>query len=140
MENITNSGIEDPIIGLNNSTLHDLEEIRKWAFFLSILVFIFIGLMFLAVILILVFSSSNFNPGFGVVKFAPLLLFCAIYFFPIYFLFQFARYSRDAIANRDNKTLSVAFAYLKRHYRFMGIVAIVAVCIYLLMIPMMFNA
>lgn len=111
-----------------------LSEIRKWANFLAILGYVFIGIMILAsIIMVSVVSLSGQTPFAGL-TIIPLLGFAVLYFFPIYFLHKFSTISKRAVTDIDSKSLSESFKYLKFHYRFMGIMAIVVIGIYILAI------
>jgi len=134
MENLTNSDINNEMIGLDKSALKHLEETRKWTFFLSIFWFVMIGLISMIFIVIFAFSRSGAIPGFGVAYFIPMLLISVLYLFPAYFLFQFSKYSKQAILNRSSELLTKAMLSLKRHYRFMGIFVITIIGIYLILI------
>jgi hypothetical protein len=57
-----------------------------------------------------------------------------IYFFPIYYLYQFSSYSKRAGDGSDSGLLTTAFMYLKKHYRYMGILFIVVIGVYIMII------
>jgi hypothetical protein len=139
MENQLNENLESPNLQLDYLSQNHLDAIRKWTLFLSILGFVFIGLMFAIVIVLSVVKGFGSNQVLGFLMFIPLIFVCAIYFFPIYFLFQFARYSKMAILNKNNELLSQALLNLKRHYTFMGILAIIGICVYIVVIPIMIS-
>ena len=134
MENLTNSTIDNGTLELENSALKHLDETRKWTLFLSILGFVFIGLMFVVAIIMVIVGSSNAIPGLSAAMLLPLLLVCVLYFFPIYYLFQFSSYSKQALIKKDNSLLTKAIQYLKMQFRFMGILAIIMLCIYIIAI------
>jgi uncharacterized integral membrane protein len=139
MENLTGSVIEKKNLELDSNALNYLKETRKWSMFLSILGFVFVGLMFLIAIIVLGVGKS-LSPGLHAVAIIPLILMCGIYFFPIYFLYQFSAYSKLAINQEDHALFAKALMYLKMHYQFIGILAIIVVIIYILMIPIAFLA
>lgn len=130
MENQTNTEINKQSIEIDHEGLAHLFETRKWTMFLSILGFVFIGLMILLSLAMLSIGSKG--PINGMFLFIMMLLMTGIYFFPIYYLFKFSALSKVALANSDSKMMSNALLYLKKHYRFMGIIAIVIVAIYAL--------
>jgi hypothetical protein len=134
MENLTNSDINNEMIGLDKSALKHLEETRKWTFFLSVLGFVMIGLMSLVFILMLVIGGLKAIPGLEVAPLLPILLISFIYFYPVYLLLQFSKFSKQAILNRSSELLTKAMLNLKRLYKFMGIFAIIAIGIYLILI------
>ena len=121
-------------------------ETAKWSKFLSILGFIFVGLMSIIGILMLfslggsLFSDAvglNNIPGFpagmfslvGIIYFGIALL----YFFPVYHLYMFARKTKNGILCNDNQILAEGFSKLKSHYKFIGILTLIIVGFYAFM-------
>ncbi|MGV8092737.1 MAG: hypothetical protein AB2L24_12850 [Mangrovibacterium sp.] len=139
MENFTGSVIEKKNLELDSNALNYLKKTRKWSMFLSILGFVLVGLMFLIVVIIMG-TGNSLSPGLHAVTIILLLLMCGIYFFPIYFLYRFSAYSKLAINREDHTLLAKALMYLKMHYQFMGILAIIVAIIYIIMIPIVFLA
>ena len=62
----------------------------------------------------------------------PILLFALLYFFPVYYLLKFSTLSKLAIEGNDSKLLEEAMRYLKMMFKFMGILVIIVLSIYLL--------
>lgn len=121
---------------LTPQAILSLNETRKWTMFLSILGFVFIGFLVLGMIGMLFVGSmipmpvGGFSPG-------PLMAFMfliiiAIYFFPVYFLFQFSAYSKKAITGKSTADLEKAMGFLRSHYRYMGILTIIILAIYVI--------
>jgi hypothetical protein len=137
MENHTNSFTDNETIGIDNYGLKQLAETRKWSMFLSILGFIFLGLIFIITIFMVAFGRQITGFQYRSLALIPLLLIGSIYFFPIYYLFQFSYYSKQALINKDNGLLSKALRYLKMHYRYMGILIIIMLSLYLIIIAIM---
>lgn len=120
-----------------------LKETAKWGYFLSIIGFVFIGIMVLFAIFMGAFlsklgsmgGSSMGNPisvmgnmgGFMAVIY---LIIAFIYFFPVYYLFQFSSKAKIAFKSNDNHKLNESFQFLKSHYKFMGIMALIMVSFY----------
>jgi len=133
-------------LNLDPGGISHLKETRAWTNFLSIVGFVFLGLM-------LLFgiaggsAMSRMNPmasemptfSSGLLLFVIIIM-ILIYFFPIYFLFNFSRYSKVAITNNDPVAFSESMRYLKLHYRYMGIIAIVILSIYVLAFIIMLMA
>ncbi|WP_046757637.1 DUF5362 family protein [Kordia jejudonensis] len=125
---------------LNEQSKKFLRETARWAFILSIIGFIVIGLfVFVAVFFGVMFSAfnSNANPfqqqglsgGFiGIVYFVLAIL----YFFPVMYLYRFSRRMKAALAEKSTDGLTRAFSSLKSHYKFLGIVILSIVGIYAL--------
>lgn len=128
---------------LKNSNLHLTEESKsflketaKWAYFLSILGFVGVGFMVvLALFMGTIFSKLGvFGARFGMMEGGFItviyLLLAVLYFFPVYYLFQFSSKAKVAFNCNDYETLTTSFEYLKSHYKFMGILALVIFSIY----------
>ena len=103
-----------------------LKEIAKWSCFLFILGFVFIGLMVLLAFFIgTIFSkltsiSDAMKPlmGIGTGFFSLIyLLIALLYFFLIYYLFQFSSKIKIAFRDNDSDQLNASFEYLKSHYK-----------------------
>ncbi|MFC4721831.1 DUF5362 family protein [Geojedonia litorea] len=127
-------------LNMSNDVLGFLKETSTWTYFLSILGFIGIGLM---VIFGLLFSTIlgsmtdanpyeqvGFNTGYlGLIYVAMALL----YFFPVYYLYNFSRKMKTALRMKNNDDFSAAFSNLKSHYKFVGILTIVIISLYVLL-------
>jgi uncharacterized oligopeptide transporter (OPT) family protein len=126
---------------LNHSSLRFLNETRKWAKFLSILMFTVTGIMILFSFSVFMLGSSLSEtneffapyaaggPGFMIV----VIIMSALYFIPAYFLLQFSNNMKQAISEQNSQKLEISFRYLKSHYKFIGILAIVIIGIYLIL-------
>jgi len=132
MENLTNSFSDNEMIEMDNEGLKQLAETRKWSTFLSILGFVFLGLILIITVIMIAFGNTNSGFGSPSLALIPLLLIGLIYFFSIYYLYQFFYNSKQALNNKDSELLSKALRYLKMHYRFMGILAIIMLSLYLI--------
>lgn len=129
MINLSKIDSDEKTIELNNSSIIQLTETKKWTMFLSVMGFVIFGLLIIIGSIAITISPS----GYTFASFLPFLLMTFIYFFPIYYLFQFSRYSKKAFINLDSELLSIALKYLKMHYRYMGILVIVLFGVYLIM-------
>lgn len=111
-----------------------LNETGKWGKFLAIVGFCVIGL----IVMIGLFAGTIFSsmgealpfPGFlmGLIYVAVGLL----YFFPVYYLFKFSNQVRTALINKNSQQLDSAFENLKSHYKFIGILMIITLSMYVL--------
>jgi len=137
MEEITTSG--NSSLQLTAESQSFLKETAKWAYFLSIVGFVGIGmLILLSVFMGTIFSklgvfNSGMSPaptmGVGFITFLYLIM-AVLYFFPVYYLFQFSSKAKAAFSRNDNEALTTSLEYLKSHYKFMGILAIIILSIY----------
>jgi hypothetical protein len=119
-------------IELNSKSIAHLAETRKWTMFMSILGLIGIGLLAIIFLYLLTSAGSRRFGREGILTVLPLFVVCVIYFFPIYYLIKFSIFSKKAIINSDSQFLETALKYLKLHYRFMGILIIIMICIYII--------
>ena len=126
MENLNQS----KPLELTNNCLEHISETRKWTLFISILGFIFMG--FCIILIPIIFATSGLKgiTKTGLLTVVPMILMTVFYFFPIYYLLKFSINSKKAILDSDGLLLEVAFKFLKLHYRFMGVLVIVAIVIY----------
>jgi hypothetical protein len=139
MENLSETKPDSNNLELESNALNHLKETRMWANLLAIVGFVFLGLMLL--IMVIAFSASGFRMlgKFEMLAFIPMILVMVAYFFPFYYLLMFSRYSKQAIMNSDTSLMTLAFKYLKLHYRFMGILLIVFLSIYVIVILIMLS-
>ena len=126
---------QKPQIILDQTAIEHLLIARKWSSFLSIIGFVIIGIMILSMIGTM-FLSSKFPEDAlvrwtALVQIVPLAIMMVIYGIPIYYLYQFGKHSKSAINTHDSVAMTVAFQYLKLHYRFMGILVIVVLVFYI---------
>mgnify|MGYP001009405154 FL=1 len=123
------------VIGREN--LKNLNTIRIWTTFLSVLGFILIGLFIIAGIatgmFLTTFSTTKASLGIPE-SMVVLLLFVAgaISLFPVLYLFRFSKNIRDAVQNNDQQKLDSGIKNLKKYFIFIGILVIIAFAAYAL--------
>ncbi|MGC6285364.1 MAG: hypothetical protein ACON4X_06880 [Polaribacter sp.] len=126
---------------LNADSRSFLKEITGWTCFLSIIGFIFVGLL----VLIAVFASSIYNMAMaqlsqespfdvGLFMTEVYLIVALIYFLPILFLFKFSKRLKSALKSKDDVELTSALEMLKSHYKFVGVFTIIVLSLYALAI------
>lgn len=133
------SAFEKFELHLEQSAKDFLKETAKWAYFLSILGFIGVGLM----VVLALFAGTLFStlgstiPGMGAMggSFGVLIgvfyfALAAIYFFPVYYLNKFATNAKRAFRENDSEALTNSFEYLKSHYKFIGIFTLSIMILY----------
>lgn len=72
-----------------------------------------------------IYGKRNYNRSI-------LFAFGRIVLLPIFYLYKFSKYSKTAIYSEDSEQLSLAFKYLKKHYKFIGILSIILLSFYVL--------
>ncbi len=139
MEEITTT-VESKMYLTENSKSY-LKEIAKWAYFLSILGFIGIALLVLLALFMGTLFSKLGSLGGGVAAIGLLgggfitilyLIIAVFYFFPVYYLYQFASKAKVAFVTDNNEQLNASFEYLKSHYKFIGIFTLCILILYAL--------
>jgi hypothetical protein len=133
-------------LSLNDLAIEALKTSAKWCMFLSIIGFIFIGLMVVAgAVMSVAMSAMPADPyggamgmgGFEAIKGyigISYIVLALIYFFPVYYLFNYATGTRKAIDSGNEDALANALINLKSHHKFLGIATIVMIVLYIFMI------
>jgi len=130
----TNSNLFELQVDQRTQSL--FRETSKWAKFLSVVGFIFCGLL----VLIGVFAGSiyatmgqqyNTTPSpvpvamMGVIMTVVYIVIAIIYFFPFLYLFKFSNRMKVALRNNDQNQLTASLASLKSYFKFLGILTII---------------
>ncbi len=116
-----------------------LRESAKWAKFLSIVGFVMIALIVLSSLSMFIGVLSSFADfpiygGYGALMTSGFLMMGLIYFYPVWKMYQFSNFAKNAIHTNDSQMLTNALGAQKSIYTFMGIVTIVLLCFYALLI------
>lgn len=133
---------------LNNVAVSALRESAKWCMFLAIVGFIGIGLMVMAgLAMSFVLGNIPDDPyggmgGMAANPFAGMkawlggiyIVMALLYFFPVYYLFNYAKGIKQSLASGNEDLLATALVNLKSHHKFLGIFTIVMISLYILMI------
>ena len=127
-------------IQLTEKAISALKESAKWSYFLAILGFIGIFLMIIAGIFMgSVMSMMPDQPGMGVLSAVKgfmsiiYIVMALLYFFPIYYFYKYASGTKEALNTDNSEQLAEALVNLKSHHKFLGIMAIVIISMYVLM-------
>lgn len=128
--------LENRKIEIEHETLNNLNNIRKWAMFLAITGFIFLGLFIIigifAVIFFLTFNSGHSIIGISESYFFIIFLFlAAVYYLPVLFLFRFSKHTARAVHTLDKEELHKAFTNLKSYFVYLGVLIIIVLSVYI---------
>ncbi len=104
-------------------------ELSGWTMFLGILFFIVSGLFTLFLLLVILVTGGR---GEAIGSAFALLLVSGLIFFPGWCYFKFATLMRQSLRYESSASLEAGFGYLKRYYRFIGILTIIIFAIYLM--------
>jgi hypothetical protein len=131
--------LESKKIELGEDTLRNLDVIRKWTMFFSILGFIFLALFVIIGIIMSTFLST-FKTG-GTSTLVPesaviiaFIILAILYFFPVHFLFKFSKHTAHAVQTLDNNEMHKAIKNLKAYFVYLGILIIIGLALYLVLI------
>jgi hypothetical protein len=105
-----------------------LNEAYKWAKFLAVLGFVACGLMLLGAFIGIIATANEV--GSSVLMFIIIPLIAAIYFAPAYYLFMFSDKMKKGLTQKHNAHITSSFDYLKRFFKFTGMLAIFILSIY----------
>lgn len=123
---------------LSDQAKKHLLEASKWANFIAIVGFIAIGLLIIMSFSIGAILANLPEGSLGGLppKFFSFfyLIAAGIYFIPVFFLFQFAQKTKQALIEDDHNLLTFGLKKLKSHYKFIGILFIVLIALYLFLI------
>lgn len=129
-------------IVLTSKAKNFLREISKWTFFFSILGFIGIAFLFLVAILMGTVYAPMLNmmgqqqgvDSISLVVMIVYLIMALLYFMPVLYLYKFSRKMKLALVNKNDDILADAFENLKSHYKFIGVLTIIMLSLYVLLI------
>jgi hypothetical protein len=122
---------EQPKLEITEEIISNLNETRKWSYFLAILGFIYLGIIAVCGFAISSFLSSRMKeyydgPSFpGMIVGFVYLGMAVVYFFPVLYLFRFSKHMEKAIKYRFNEDLLLSFRNLKAFNRYIGILSII---------------
>jgi hypothetical protein len=116
-----------------------LTEIQKWALFFAIAGFVSVGMLVLATVFmprVLTATSglTNTPPGTTAAIGFIYILMAVLYFVPTLYMLNFSRRLKTAFIRNDSGELGTAFKYLKSHFKFIGILIIVFLSLYVVIL------
>lgn len=141
MTELSTENVKNKTLELSKASESYLKDTSNWTLFFSILGFIMIGLMVLGSILItIIFSvieNEKLPPITGIFLGIFYFVFAIIYLFPIIYLYRFSTNMKNAIEKKEESSLETAFKYFKSHFKYLGIVTIVFIALYIVMAVIM---
>ena len=121
---------------LTSAAVGFLQESAKWSKFMAIVGFVGIGLMVLVSLFMAIGFSSMGTANMPELPFSMsvfsiiYVLFAAIYFFPVYYLYQYATKTSAALNSKNKQLLAYGLENLKSHHKFLGIFTLILVSLY----------
>lgn len=131
---------------INNEIGQHLNNAGKWTKFLSILGFVAMGFMVmggivLSIVMMFIPSGETANMPFPTFLLGlTYVIIGAVYFFPLLYLFRFSNSIHQALRLKNQNQLTSAFFNLKKHYKFIGILMIVFLGLYILIFAIVIIA
>jgi hypothetical protein len=128
-----------PGLLFDNNLRSELNDAAWWAKFISIMGFIFCGLMMLLGLFMIVVLNIIPIPyryfslplgAFPIFIAITYILFGIVYLFPSAHLFRFATKVEAGIDLSNQSEINASIAWLKSFFRFVGILLIIGVCLY----------
>lgn len=126
-------------IQIDDTARAHLLELSRWGKFMAIVVFIMMGLLILFGVILaasLTSLSNGFggNPnGFSGSLLVLLFVFAAgVYFYPAFALYKYAVLAKKALPAEDQLMFNTALAYLKNAFKYIGVLMLILICIYVL--------
>lgn len=119
-----------------------LSEIARWSFFFAILGFISIAVLLVFAILIgtvyapIVDAAAGQQglPSLGISLSITYFIVAIIYVFPVLYLLQFSKKMKAALESKNDDALADAFGMLKSHFKYVGVLTIILISLYVLLI------
>jgi uncharacterized membrane protein len=130
---------------INSVTENHLMDIAKWGKFLSIVGFIFCGVMVIVAFVVgnymgnLSGYSSAYSSGVSTGVTIFYLVIAIIMFFPCLFLYKFSVKMQQALRSVSQEVFEMSFQNLKAMFKFQGILAIIVLAIWILAIVAMLG-
>jgi hypothetical protein len=135
VENPMEETLQTGRLELGPESLKYLNTTRKWTMFFAILGFIFLGMMIIAGVaagaFLSIFDQSPTGAEIPKWLFAAIMAaFAVLYFFPIFYLFRFSTFMRNAVQNYSSDDLRKAFKNLKAYFVYLGVLVIIVLALY----------
>ncbi|TAE62404.1 MAG: hypothetical protein EAY77_07550 [Flavobacteriia bacterium] len=118
---------------LTSAAVGFLQESAKWSKFMAIIGFIGIGIMVLISVFMAIGIGATTMPElpFSMSVFSIIyVVFAAVYFFPVYYLYQYATKTNIALHSKNKQLLTDGLENLKSHHKFLGIFTLIIVSLY----------
>lgn len=125
-------------LSITNESKNFLLTSCKWAKFLAIVGFVFLGL-FVIIALLIGFAGFPMQdmPTSGGMKYAMMLMYLLIallYFFPTLYLYRFSTFVKQGIESNSTDLMTSGFENLKSCFKFMGVTMAVFIGFYAILL------
>lgn len=118
--------------------IEHLRATKPWVRLISVVMFIFVGLMFLGGLFMIFGAAASGGAMRGAAGVGPVVgifyfIFGALYLIPAYFLHQYASSINELLRGGGDVAMENALGSQKSFWRFSGILTLIIICIYALM-------
>ncbi len=119
---------------ITDDAMRFLKESGKWGQMLSIVGFVFIGLMvlgsfFMGTVMTAIYGDAG-GAFSGILMGGLYFVLAIVYFFPVFYLYKFSTQIKTGLNHNDSDIVANAFENMKSMYKFMGIFIIVMFGLY----------
>ncbi len=129
-----NLDYKDPLenVPVTPLMIDHLRATKPWVRFISVILFISVGLMLLGGLAMMLMPSpgglggSSFGAVFGILY----ILFGGLYLAPAFFLHKYASSINDFLQGGGDSAMESALESQKSFWRFVGILTLIVICIY----------
>ena len=134
-------------LSIDPITKNHLSETARWARFLAIVGMVCLALMILFGLVYSIWISSMidsiqgqsgfqspkaYSSGVAIGSAFVFLIMAVIGFFPLLYMLRFANQMRTALYGNDQENLNSSFQNLKRYFRYVGILTIIGIGIWII--------
>ena len=133
-DNLENSNTQP--ITLNDFDKYYIHQTAKWTRLLSIIV----GIGFLILFAIGMTAIGGLNTGNTAIALPTgmlagiYFLLAGVYFFPVFYLYKSSINMQEGVLNNNQERLTEGFKFLHFHFKFLGIMTITVISLYILLI------
>lgn len=127
---LLDTGMTSGKIVLNEQMKADLKVTKTWTLVLAILGFIFSALMLISTLGGMVGVATAGSAG--ILGLLMMVLLLALYLFPSWCLWKYSQNLEAALISNNQVLLNTAFLYMRRYFKFIGILIVALFVLYLL--------
>lgn len=133
------SSDSDESLNFETKTKNTLAEIAKWGKFVGIVGFVLCGILLLVSVAVVFLGGeigkqlTAMGQPAGAVNSTTGIVYAVIavlYYFPAKHLYDFSVYMKQAVQYNDQESIDYSFDRLRAFFKFIGIVAIIAIGFY----------
>lgn len=134
-------------LSIDQVTKTHLSETARWAKFLAIVGMVALGLMIAFGLVYSIWISSmmdniqsqyggiqsrSYTSGVAAASAFMFIVVAVIWFFPLLYMLRFANQMKTALYGNDQENLNTSFQNLKRYFRYVGIITIIGIGLWII--------